>query len=416
MALLLILLPACKLTSAEKSKTHNFQAAKRSTQPSKAEFRYGIDVSKYSLETGTVVNGENLVSILGRFRVPDSTGCAAAAAAACVFDVRSIQAGNSYSIFKDPESSARYFVYEENPIDYVVFDLGDPIHVSTGKKPVEVRIQTASGIIEDSLYQAVMDQGLNYDLLIQLSEIYAWSFDFHHLQKGDSFTALFEQNCVDGNPVGLGKVLAARFTYRGSDYSAYYFESDNHGDYYDEEGRCLRKTFLKAPIRYSRISSGFSRCRLHPVLKVYRPHLGTDYAAPAGTPVMSVGDGVVAEAAYNNSNGRYLTIRHNGTYSSQYLHFSRFAKGIRPGTRVRQGQIIGYVGSTGLATGPHLDFRLRKNGKLVDHRKEKNPSVQPLNDRLLPLFARYIEPLKLRLDEAAICAGYANDPVSDTRG
>lgn len=415
-ALFLIVLPACKQSPTEKSKIPNSQAASKSAKPPEAEFCYGIDVSGFTLETGTVCAGENLVSILGRFQVPNSAAFTAAAAAKSIFDVRSIKAGNAFSIFKDPDNSVRYFVYEETPINYVVFDLGDSIHVSTGKKPVEVRIQTASSLIENSLYQTVMDQGLSYEMLARLSEIYAWSIDFHHLQKGDGFTALFEQNYVDGNPVGLGKILAARFSYRGSDYNAYYFESNNHGDYYDEQGQCLRKAFLKAPIRYTRISSGFSRRRLHPVLKVYRPHLGIDYAAPAGTPVMSVGDGVVAEAGYNNSSGRFLTIRHNGVYSSQYLHFSRLAKGIRRGVSVRQGQVIGYVGSTGLATGPHLDFRLRKNGKLVDHRKEKNPSVQPLNDRLLPLFARHIESLKSRLDEAAICADFAQDRESDTNG
>ncbi|MDY0378512.1 MAG: M23 family metallopeptidase [Desulfobacterales bacterium] len=413
LALFLIMLPACKLPSTEKSKTTNFQAAQKSAQPPKSEFRYGIDVSKFTLETGTVMDGENLVSILGRFQVPNSSAFAAAAAADSVFDVRSIKAGNSYCLFQGTESCVRYFVYEENPVNYVVFDLGDPIRAYTGEKPVEVRIQTASGIIENSLYQTVMDQGLSYDLLIKLSEIYAWSVDFHHLQKGDGFTAVFEQNYVDENPVGLGKVLAARFSYTGSDFNAFYFQTDNQGDYYDEKGQCLRKAFLKAPIRYSRISSGFSHRRLHPVLKVYRPHLGTDYAAPAGTPVMSVGDGVVAEAAYNSSSGRYLKIRHNNVYSTQYLHFSRFAKGIRAGVRVRQGQIIGYVGSTGLATGPHLDFRLCKNGKPVDHRKEKMPLIQPLNNRLLPLFVRHIEPLKLRLDEASICADFANDCASE---
>jgi murein DD-endopeptidase MepM/ murein hydrolase activator NlpD len=223
-------------------------------------------------------------------------------------------------------------------------------------------------------------------MAIALSEIYAWTIDFYRIQKGDAFKVFFEEHFVEGNSIGIGRILSSSFSQGGKTVKAYYFENGEEKGYYDAEGNSLKKAFLKAPVKFSRISSGYSTKRLHPVLKTVRPHYGTDYAAPHGTPIMAVGDGTVTEARYTGGNGNYVKIRHNKSIETQYLHMSRFADGVRPGKRVSQGDIIGYVGSTGLATGPHVCFRFWKNGKQVDHRKEEMQGAGPLPDALMPAF------------------------------
>jgi murein DD-endopeptidase MepM/ murein hydrolase activator NlpD len=217
-------------------------------------------------------------------------------------------------------------------------------------------------------------------LIHSLSEVFAWQVDFYRIQKGDRFKVLYEQLLVDDEEAGIGKIIGAYFNHNEEDYYAVYFDQGSGISYFDENGQSLQKQFLKSPLRYKRISSRYTRRRYHPVLKRYKAHLGTDYAAPTGTPIRSVGDGVVEEARYSQYNGRYVKIRHNSVYTTQYLHMSRFGKGIKAGVKVTQGQVIGYVGSTGLANGPHLCFRFWKNGQQVDALNVKLPPSEPVNE------------------------------------
>jgi murein DD-endopeptidase MepM/ murein hydrolase activator NlpD len=230
-----------------------------------------------------------------------------------------------------------------------------------------------------------------------LVDVYAWQIDFFRIQKGDWFKVIYEEKLVDGQPVGVGKILAVQFKHEGRQFQAYYFDQGSGTDYFDEEGNSLRKAFLKAPLNFTRISSRYTPRRFHPVQKRWKAHLGTDYAAPTGTPIQTVGDGVVVEAGYNSGNGNYVKVKHNGTYTTQYLHMSRIAKGMRKGAHVKQGQTIGFVGSTGLATGPHLCFRFWKNGKQVDALKVEIPPSEPIESEHLDTFNQVKERYAQRL-------------------
>lgn len=296
------------------------------------------------------------------------------------FDIRSMRAGKPYTIFmsKDSVPKAQILVYERNQMDYVVFDMRDSIQVSFHQKPSEVVTKEASGIIHNSLYLTMTDQGLDPALANALAEIYAWTIDFYRIQKEDKFKVIYDELEVEGKSAGIQRIRSAVFEHMGKEYFAIYFEQDGKGGYYDEDDRGLRRAFLKAPVKYSRISSRYTMKRFHPVQKRWKAHLGTDYAAPQGTPIMTTANGVVLEAKYTSANGNYVKVKHNGTYTTQYLHMSKIQKGIRKGVQVRQGEVIGYVGSTGLATGPHVCYRFWKNGKQVDPLKQKLPMSEPI--------------------------------------
>jgi len=361
---------------------------------------YGIDCDDLHIVKDRVQLHQNLSDILLKYDVPNSVIHDAALESKAIFDVRTMKAGNPFCIIHSTDSSkkVRYFVYELNPVDYVLFDFDDPIKVSLGKKPVRLQTKTVTGRIESSLWDTLTEQQLDIELAIKLSEIYAWAIDFHHLQKDDTFRVVFEEKFVEGKPIGIGKIKAARFDHKDKTFYAFYFEQDAHGSYYDQNANSLEKAFLKAPIKFSRITSGFSKRRFHPVLKKYKAHFGIDYAARTGTPIMSTSDGVVQKAGYDKNNGKYVKIRHNGVYSTQYLHMSKFAPGIKRGRNVRQGEVIGYVGSSGLATGPHLCYRFWKNGRQVNPSKEDIPAVEPVGTEYLDRFNRQQANLKQELD------------------
>jgi murein DD-endopeptidase MepM/ murein hydrolase activator NlpD len=292
-----------------------------------------------------------------------------------IFRQNFITKGNHFTVFclKDSLQTARYFIYEENKTDYLVFDLGSSLNIYRKSKPIVSVVREINGTINSSLYQALSDQNTDPIVAMMLSEIYAWSIDFYRLQKGDQFKALVKENFVEGKSIGIENIIAADFCHEGADFQAFSFTQSGKQEYFDAQGNSLRKAFLKSPIKFSRISSGYSLKRFHPVQKINKPHLGTDYAAPYGTPVMAVGDGIVQEARHKLYNGNYVLIRHNGTYSTQYLHLQKIKQGMRYGARVKQGDVIGYVGSTGLATGPHVCFRFWKNGKQVNPLKQIIP-------------------------------------------
>ena len=370
----------------------------------KQRLEYGINCEDLLLIKDTVQHHQNLSDILSKFNVPNDVIHAVALSSRAIFDVRKIQAGNRFCIIStmDSNKKVRYLVYEINPVDYVVFKLEAPVTTSLEKKPVCIETKTVSESIESSLWETLTEKEIDPELAVKLSEIYAWTIDFHHLQKGDSFQAIFEKKFIKGKPIGLGRVKAARIYHKERFYYAFYFDQDDHGSYFDEHGNSLQKTFLKSPIKFSRITSGYSKRRFHPILKKYKPHFGIDYAAKTGTPIMSTGDGVVIRIGYDSSNGRYVKIKHNRIYTTQYLHMSRIARGIKPRVKVKQGDIIGYVGSTGLATGPHVCYRFWKNGRQINPFKEDIPSVGPVNKDHRQNFNQKMAGLKQQLDALSI--------------
>jgi len=363
-------------------------------------YEYGINCDDFILIKDTVQPHQNLSNILSKYKVPNAVIHAVAFSSRPVFDVRKIKAGNPFCIIRNdnPIQKVRYFVYEINAVDFVVFKLEDPTTVSLGKKPVCIEIKTVSESIESSLWETLTEKEIDPELAIKLSEIYAWTIDFHHLQKGDRFQAIFEKKFIKEKPIGLGMIKAARFYHKGKSFDAFYFEQDGHDSYFDEQANSLEKAFLKAPIKFSRITSGYTKRRFHPILKKYKTHFGTDYAAKTGTPIMSTGDGVVVKTGYDSKNGRYVKIKHNGIYTTQYLHMSRIARKIKPRAKVKQGDIIGYVGSTGLATGPHLCYRFWKNGRQVDPFKEDIPSIEPVKKENLQQFNQQMAELNQQLN------------------
>lgn len=327
-----------------------------------------------------------------------------------VFDIRKIQSGKDYAIYVQPDSVNRvkYFVYEESPLKYYVFDLSDSVNITYGEREVEIQEAEISGKIHNSLYQTLEELEASPLLALKLSEVFAWQIDFYGIQPGDHFKVIYDAKYLDGEFMTIGQIKAAVFNHRGKDYYGFYFEEEESADYFDEEGNSLRKAFLKAPLKFGRISSRYSNSRFHPVLKIYRPHRGIDYAAPTGTPVQSIGDGVVVEKGYKRGNGNWVKIKHNGTYSSAYLHLSKFGKGINKGTTVRQGQVIGYVGSTGLSTGPHLDFRFYINGYPVNFLNQEFPPSKPVDKKYHEIYWEYMSKLKERLDNMHIDSSKEN--------
>jgi murein DD-endopeptidase MepM/ murein hydrolase activator NlpD len=251
---------------------------------------------------------------------------------------------------------------------------------------VELQRRLVEGKVEPTLWDALTAADVNLEAVSLMEDALQSAVDFSQTRKHDTFKLLYDEKFIAGKSIGAGKVYAAYYQREGRESYVFWFDDGTNRGYFDQEGRPTKKAFLRAPLKYSRISSRFNPARFHPVLKKVRPHLGTDYAAPHGTPIYSVGDGVVVEAAYTTNNGRYVKIRHDNVYQTQYLHMSGFAKGIKPGTTVSQGDVIGYVGSTGLATGPHVCFRFWKNGRQVNHLKENLPSVKQLPQEALEAF------------------------------
>jgi len=306
---------------------------------------------------------------------------------------------NLYFLTSKTETKAGFMIYEPSPYEYVVFSLKAPFEVKIVKRAVETRQVASSGVLESSFWQALIDNELSDELADGMIDILATSVDFYHQKQGDRFKVVYEQHFVEGRAVGTGKIIAAVYERDNKEYYAFNFEKEGLScKYYDFDGRPARKAFLKAPVKFSRISSRFNMNRLHPVLGYHKAHFGTDYAAPYGTPILAVADGVVEEATRRGGNGNFVKLRHDNTYSTQYLHMQSFAKGIRPGTRVSQGQTIGYVGSTGLATGPHVCFRFWKNGQQVDHLRLNLPAPEPIKGENLKQYETARDALKKQLD------------------
>ena len=341
-------------------------------------YEYGLAIDSFRVDTGYVREGETLGGILRKCGATREQLTHILSLDREQFDVRTIRAGKRYLACYQPDSVLLYWIYQPDIKTAKVLHLTDSLHVEHHEKPVEIRARYAEATIESSLWNAMITNGLPADLALELSEIYAWTIDFFGLQKDDSIRVYYEEQYVDSTRIGIGHIYAAHFYHGRRWQDAYWFENEDIRGYFDGDGNSLRKAFLKAPLNYKRISSHFSYARKHPVLKIVRPHTGVDYAAPTGTPVVSIGDGVVIEKGYKGGGGHTVKIRHNSTYTSAYLHLSKYGKDLRVGSHVSQGQVIGYVGSSGTATGPHLDFRIWKNGCPIDPLKMESPPVEPV--------------------------------------
>ncbi len=359
----------------------------------KPNVKYGLNLDEYEVEDSVVGQNEFFSKILTKCYQDYDSVHKMVESTNKVFDTRMLRAGRNYSILT-PKGGTKpsYLIYEDSPFCYIQYDLQ---HFCAQKieKPREKRLEVVSGVINkgSSLYKSMIDAGIvaYQNLTNKMEKALAWSVDFHHLQEGDQYKIYYEKIYVDGEEISAGDLVAVHFQHRGKNFYSIKYEKGDINGYYDETGFSARKAFLKAPVEFSRISSRYNLRRYHPVLKKVRAHLGTDYAAPSGTPIIAVGDGVIEKAEYGGGNGNYVKIKHDKTYQTQYLHMSKFAKGIRPGTYVKQGDVIGYVGSTGLATGPHVCFRFWRNGTQIDFITADLPKSTPMPDSELPNYFKY---------------------------
>ena len=366
---------------------HNTDKAKQAEeveQPAPQNIQYGIDADNYRTETDEIGSGETLGQILNKYGVSAAQIDKLDKAAADVFPLTGIRAGQKYEAFIHEDSTVAphldYLAYERSPMQYVLFGFdGDSVSVQLGEKDFTVRRMKKTATINSSLWGAIMEAKLPYALAAEMEDIYQWSIDFFGIQKGDSFTVIYDERFIDDTvSIGIGQVWGAKFTQGGKEYYAIPFRHDDKISYWDQNGQSLRKQLLKAPLKYTRISSRFSYGRMHPIYHTRRAHTGVDYAAPKGTPVHATADGVVTFRGWGGGGGNEIKLKHAGNLQTGYLHMSAFAKGIAVGTHVSQGQLIGYVGSTGASTGPHLDYRIWKNGKPIDPLKVPQYPSEPI--------------------------------------
>jgi murein DD-endopeptidase MepM/ murein hydrolase activator NlpD len=390
-----LFLVACQSSNSSKEKKE-LPAIQPDTVLPQPQLLYGIPIDSFRVEVKKVRQNETFSDIFSQNNIRASLLDSLVALSDTVFDMRKIQVGHAYTIYRK-DSIVKALVYEITPLDYYRIFFGDSLRVN--RFEIQKRMDTviAKGEIKSSLWNATVEANISPQIAIELSEVYAWSIDFFGLQKGDKFVVKYQRIFADTTYLGIGKIIDALFLHEGVSYYAFYYQQDSAWTYFDEKGNSLQKQFLKAPLRYSRISSRFSNHRYHPVLKIYRPHHGVDYAAPTGTPVHSIGDGKVIKKGYDRGGGNFVKIKHNSVYTTTYMHLSRFAKGLKVGKHVTQGELIGYVGQTGLATGPHLDFRVYRNGQAINPLKLKSPPTKPIKNTEREAYFKYITPLKTEL-------------------
>jgi murein DD-endopeptidase MepM/ murein hydrolase activator NlpD len=351
---------------------------------------FGINVDSFDQVSGHIKPNVFLSDILRKHGVSMNEIDKVLKNSKSVFDVRKIRSGNEYILFCDRDSiaRARYLVYEHDPTSFYIFSFNDSLNITLHRKEIRSEIKYASGTIETSMWDAMIGGGLHANLASDLSKIFAWTVDFFGLQKGDNFKVIYEELYIDDKMLTTGRIYGAQFSRAGSTVTAIPFIQYGKESYFDSDGTSLRKAFLKAPLEFSRISSRFSSSRMHPILRIRRPHFGVDYAAPIGTPVYAVGDGRVTSATSENGSGKMVRIQHNSVYATAYLHLSRFGDSIAPGVFVKQGDIVGFVGNSGLSTGPHLDFRFFMNGSPVDPLKVDAPPVEPVSEENMERFEK----------------------------
>lgn len=379
-------------------------------------YEYGIRVSDFELTEGEVKKGEFFSNLLENLGVSNDEAYALTQASTGIFDLKKIRVGNKYKAYHTTgeDSELAYLVYFNDKKSYVTFTLYDTIKVSVTQLETTTRMKLSETTITTSLWNDMIESGANPVLAIRLADIYAWTIDFFALRKGDHFKVLYDEIYVGDQFYDIGDVYAADFTHMGKLYKAYRFSVDSSAGYWNELGENLKKAFLKAPLSFTRISSRFTYSRRHPVTRIVRPHTGVDYAAPKGTPVMSIGEGVVIQKGYAGGGGNTVKIKHNSVFTTAYMHLSAYGKGVAKGARVSQGQVIGYVGSTGLSTGPHLDFRVWKNNKPTDPLKMESPPAKKIEASNKEAFGRYMRSTGRQID--SLEAVYVIDAMLDKLG
>ena len=370
---------------------------------------FGFDRKNYEFKRDTIKSGDTFGDILERNNIGYPDIFQIAEKAKDTFDIRKLRAGKPYTLLyakknlKDSIQKPTTFIYQNSLEDYVVIDFRDSIQAYRSKKPVTYVEKIATGIIESSISSTLEDKGLSQKLAYKMAdEIYAWTIDFRRLQKGDRFKVIYTDKYIDDTIyAGIQNVKAAYFEHSGDSLYAFEFETDSIKgivDYFNEDAKNLRRAFLKAPVQFSRISSRYNlKRRIAYYGNKVRPHKGTDFAAPIGTPIMATANGTVVESTRRGGNGKYVKIRHNDTYSTQYLHMSR--QNVKKGEFVKQGDIIGFIGMTGNTGGPHVCYRFWKNGSQVDPFKQKLPEAKPISDSLKVKYLEYVKPIKQRLDD-----------------
>ncbi len=396
--MLMLALISCKNEEEKQAVTK----VKKEPAP-KVEKRYGFVFNDYNVVRDTIKRGDFFGSIMDQNGVGPGKVYEITEKVKDSFNPARITAGKKYFVLraKDSAKTPEYFIYENDKINYTVLALGDSVYVKKKQRPVTVKKREVSGVVTSSLSEAMQAQGLSNMLVYELSNIYQWSIDFFKLQKGDQFKMVYHEKYIDDTIfAGIEKVDAAVFKHQDKPFYAFRYNTDTVSgkpSFYDSDAKALQSFFLKAPLNYTRISSRYTKRRFHPVQKRWKAHLGTDYAAPYNTPIVSTANGTVIASSYTSGNGNYVKIRHNSKYTTQYLHMTKRA--VRNGEYVRQGQVIGYVGSTGLATGPHVCYRFWVNGKQVDPFRQNLPSAEKIKDNLKDDYFAYIDPLKKELDK-----------------
>ena len=381
--LLLMLAPSCR-----NSRRHGGQS-EPTVEKKDTVYPLGFCTDSLDMIEGTLRNGEIFTGLMTRLGMSPGDAYNLAVSCDSIFDTRKMRAGNQWEAYYEADTSSvralRYVVYHNNKVDMTVFHCTQPLGGWKVSKPVEIQRKYADVTITSSLWNDMTAAGVSPYMIVELSEIYAWTVDFFSLQNGDRFRAIYEQKVCEGDVISIEQVDYALFSRAGKDFPAIMFDQgDGLNRYWNDKGESLKKAFLKAPLKFTRISSGFSYHRLHPVHGTVRAHTGVDYAAPTGTPVMSIGDGTVISKGWGGGGGNTVKIRHNSVYTTGYLHLSKYASGLKVGDRVHQGQVIGYVGMTGTATGPHLDFRVWKNGTPINPLTMESPSAEPIKKENQP--------------------------------
>ena len=376
------------------------------TKPISKKKEFGFTYSDFNVVQDTLKSGDTFGSIIQKQNIGDKKVFELVEQIKDSFDVRSIRNNKPYTLLlsKNKTKELLVFVYQPDALHYYVVDLRDSIAKAYKKtKPITIKRRTIGGVLKSSLSETLESANVEGGLASRIAKIYAWSIDFFKLKRGDRFAITFTERYINDSIYdGVDSLEASFFEYKGKIIYAFPFvanPSSNRIEYYDEEGKGLKNFFLKTPIKFSRLSSRFSASRFHPVQLTWKAHKGTDYAAPHGTPITTTASGVVEQTGYTAGNGNFVKVKHNGTYSTQYLHMSRIL--VRRGQRVTQGQPIGLVGSTGLATGPHVCYRFWKNGVQVDPLRLKLPNGEPLTGATKDRFFKQITPLKFELDSIA---------------
>lgn len=377
--------------------------------PAKDVYGFVVEGENILVDENIVQRNESLYTILRKHDIDPQTIYRIQQEAAGVVNLRRMMPGQKYRIYKK-DDDAFAMVWHQSKINYATINWQNEVNIETGTVPVTKMEAEAAGVITSSLYETVVGAGVSQRLGVELADVFGWEIDFFALRNGDHFKVVYENLYANGEYLGIGDIIAAEFQHRGTVYNAYFFENDSRRGYFDENGNSMQKELLKAPFRYSqRISSGFTHSRFHPILNQRRPHYGTDYAAPTGTPIISVGEGVVTEAQHRGGNGNIVQIRHNNSYKTAYLHLNGFASGIRKGAKVEQGQVIGYVGQTGLATGPHLCYRLYVNERPVNSVTVDLPAADSLEEQYQEEFRHLVNSLDIRLNSVEMQSEMASN-------